>query len=144
MNCSLQPLYLQYKPFQLLPHQWPVNPRNTPFDIAPPPPNLTKFNLLWQPACFEALSFILDISPSVHKPSEKYLQRCKSPGLICNSLWYAQVNVCTCGYCICYRSNLLLSYYIVLGPVPEMSICLNPGLKFCSVFVFYICIHCLG
>ena len=30
------------------------------------------------------------------------------------------------------------------GPVPEVSISVNPGLKFCSVFVFYISMHCLG
>ena len=30
------------------------------------------------------------------------------------------------------------------GPVPEMSISVNPRLKFCSVFVFYIPIHCSG
>ena len=27
---------------------------------------------------------------------------------------------------------------IVQGPIPERSISVNPGLKFCSVFVFYI------
>ena len=30
------------------------------------------------------------------------------------------------------------------GPVPEMSISVNPGLKFCSVLVFYIPMHYLG
>ena len=30
------------------------------------------------------------------------------------------------------------------GPVPERPISINPGLKFCSVFVFYIPMHCLG
>ena len=31
-----------------------------------------------------------------------------------------------------------------LGPVPERPISINPGLKSCSVFVFYIPMHCLG
>ena len=30
-----------------------------------------------------------------------------------------------------------------LGPVPERPISINPGLKFRSVFVFYIPMHCL-
>ena len=30
------------------------------------------------------------------------------------------------------------------GPVPERPISVNPGLKFCSVSVFCIPIHCLG
>ena len=30
------------------------------------------------------------------------------------------------------------------GLVPERPISINPGLKFCSVFVFYIPMHCLG
>ena len=29
-------------------------------------------------------------------------------------------------------------------PVPERPISVNPGLTFCSVFVFYIPMHCLG
>ena len=33
---------------------------------------------------------------------------------------------------------------IVQGPIPESSISVNPGLKFCSVFVFYIPMHYLG
>ena len=36
------------------------------------------------------------------------------------------------------------SFFILLGPVPERPISVNPGLKFCSVFVFYIPMHCLG
>ena len=31
-----------------------------------------------------------------------------------------------------------------LGPVPERPNSVNPGLKFCFVFVFYILMHCLG
>ena len=30
-----------------------------------------------------------------------------------------------------------------LGPVPERPISANPGLKFCSAFVFYLPMHCL-
>jgi len=30
-----------------------------------------------------------------------------------------------------------------LGPVPESPICANPGLKSCSVFVFYLSLYCL-
>ena len=32
----------------------------------------------------------------------------------------------------------------ILGPVPERQISVNQGLKFCSVLVFYIPMHCLG
>ena len=35
--------------------------------------------------------------------------------------------------CLCFQ-----------GPVPERPISINPVLKFCSVFVFYIPMHCLG
>ena len=42
-------------------------------------------------------------------------------------------------------SNLAMRGYRDLGPVPrERLISVNPGLKFCSVFVFYIPMHCLG
>ena len=33
---------------------------------------------------------------------------------------------------------------VFLGPVPERLIAINPGLKFCSVFLFYTSLHCLG
>ena len=29
-------------------------------------------------------------------------------------------------------------------PLPERPISVNPGLKFCCVFVFYVPMHCLG
>ena len=32
----------------------------------------------------------------------------------------------------------VISLVISLGPVPERSVSVNPGLKFCSVFVLYI------
>ena len=40
--------------------------------------------------------------------------------------------------------SLLLTQLKLQGPVPEMLISVNAGLKFCSVFVFYIPMHCLG
>ena len=42
-------------------------------------------------------------------------------------------------------SNLAIRGHRDLGSVPrERPISVNPGLKFCSVFVFYIPMHCLG
>ena len=42
-------------------------------------------------------------------------------------------------------SNLAIRGYRDLGPVPrERPVSVNPRLKFCSVFVFYIPMHCLG
>ena len=31
---------------------------------------------------------------------------------------------------------------IYLGPVPKRPISVNPGLKFCAVFVFYLPVYC--
>ena len=44
------------------------------------------------------------------------------------------------------KNEILLSLvkYDIQGPVPERPISVNLGLKFCSVFVFYIPMHCLG
>ena len=39
---------------------------------------------------------------------------------------------------------LELILFTLQGQVPERSISSNLGLKFCSVFVFYIPVHCLG
>ena len=42
-------------------------------------------------------------------------------------------------------SNLAIGGHRDLGSVPrERPISFNPRLKFCSVFVFYIPMHCLG
>ena len=38
---------------------------------------------------------------------------------------------------------ILYSCRYFLGPVPERPFSANPGLKFCSIFVFYLLMHCL-
>ena len=48
-----------------------------------------------------------------------------------------------CGMPTRCKKNLL-KYINTLGPVPERSISVNPGIKCCSVFVFYIPTYCLG
>ena len=40
-------------------------------------------------------------------------------------------------------SELLILAYWNEGPIPERPININPGLKFCSMFVFYIPMYCL-
>ena len=48
---------------------------------------------------------------------------------------------CSCvNYCLL---ELLVLAYWNQGPIPERLISINPGLKFCSVFVFYIPMYCL-
>ena len=39
---------------------------------------------------------------------------------------------------------LELILFTLQGLVPERSNSINPGLNFCSVFVFYIPMHCFG
>ena len=41
-----------------------------------------------------------------------------------------------------YRSSLHVSLPLQC-PVPERAISANPGLKFCSIFVFYLLMYCL-
>ena len=52
--------------------------------------------------------------------------------------------VVECAYMEGRGSDELCTSLKALGPVPERPISVNPGLKFCSVFVFYIPMHCLG
>ena len=39
---------------------------------------------------------------------------------------------------------LELILFTLQGPVPERLNSVNPGLKFCSVFVFYLSMYCSG
>ena len=56
------------------------------------------------------------------------------------STWEMISTFCSCGNCLL---ELLVLAYWDQGPIPERPISINPGFKFCSVFVFYIPMYCL-
>ena len=51
------------------------------------------------------------------------------------STWEMISTFCSCDNCLL---ELLVLAYWNQGPIPERPISINPGFKFCSVFVFYI------
>ena len=57
------------------------------------------------------------------------------------STWLMISTFCSCGnYCLL---ELLVLAYWDEGRIPERPISINPGFKFCSVFVFYTPMYCL-
>ena len=64
-----------------------------------------------------------------------------SPQYYRQSTWLMISPFCSCGnYCLL---ELLVLAYWDEGRIPERPISINPGFKFCSVFVFYIPMYCL-